>query len=315
MLRFKTCWIALGIAGFFVACGGSVVESGQNGDTGGSAGVGGSAGSGGSGKGGAAHGGSGPGGSAGMVGPGGSSPAGGSAGSPPDAGPDAQPVCYQTDDEFRLDVALYDGTSFGCPGNVTNGVFEIDGQVLSSDSSSLLLDSCPPNADCMPMASKFNFNAPGLLLSVPQGAFVKIRLMVAHPWGCTQQIEITSLAEWGGVKNPMGPQKLIYLSAADGVAETVPGSDILVHKQPLGCINNGPDCGGGPADMYTLYFGAIWQSSLGTPVAMGNTAYWPFKGPDADQMLFVRNLRSYSTGMCDDYFNWAWFVTQAVVGN
>jgi hypothetical protein len=87
---------------------------------------------------------------------------------PPMPGPDAMPPCYQTNDTFQLGVSLYDGTSFGCPGNVTNGVFEIDGQVLSSDSSSLLLDSCPPNADCMPMASKFNFTAPGLLLSVPQ---------------------------------------------------------------------------------------------------------------------------------------------------
>lgn len=163
------------------------------------------------------------------------------------------------------------------------------------------------------MESKFNFNAPDLLLDIPQGAFVNIRLKVDHPWGCTQQIEITNLAEWGGVANPYGKQKLIYLSAADGIAETVTGSDLLVHKQALGCINNGSDCGGGPADMYTLYFGAIWMSSLGMPVPMGTTSPWLFNGMDGDQMLTVRNLRSYSSGMCDDYWNWAWYVTQAAM--
>jgi hypothetical protein len=247
------------------------------------------------------------------VGPGGSPP-GGSAGTPvpPDAGPDAPISCVQTHDGFSMKASLYWGAQVSCGAGTTDGVQELTGAVTSSGTNAFELDSCPPNADCMPMLSSFGFDAPGLYAYFPQGALVKVRLSVAQSFGCIQQAEVTNVPAWGGLKNPWSEQKLIYLSASDGIAEAIAGSDLSVFRQPLGCYS-GPSCGGDPADAYVLLFGAIWQSSMGMPVYMGTTGYLPFKGPDGEQYLTVRNLRSFSSGYCDDYWNWAWWVAQGAV--
>ena len=287
---------SLGLIGLFMACGGTVEQGPMQ--TGGNAGAtaGGAAGSAGtSAQGGWA--GSPKGGSSGAGGIPASGSGGGPGGGPPDAGPpDAAPdvptPCVQTVDTFSMKAALYNGQQLGCGAGTTNGVFEMQGIITAPGTNSFELDSCPPNANCMPMLSNFAFDAPGLEAWFPPGVFVSVKVQVNPTWACTEQIEITNLPSWAGVTNPVSTDKLIYLSASDGVAEALPGSDLAVHKQQLGC-SPGPSCGSDPADMYVLYFGAIWQSSLGMPVYMGTTAFWDFKGPGGTQYLQVRNLRSF----------------------
>ena len=40
---------------------------------------------------------------------------------------------------------------------------------------------------------------------------------------------------------------------------------------------------------------------------MGQTATWTISCPDQPPIALVRNLRSYESGMCDDYGNWAFY--------
>ncbi len=44
---------------------------------------------------------------------------------------------------------------------------------------------------------------------------------------------------------------------------------------------------------------------------MGATADWSIPINGGVQSLRVRNLRSFETGACDDYWNWAWWIANA----
>lgn len=163
------------------------------------------------------------------------------------------------------------------------------------------------------MLSTFSIASTSNFAYVPQGAFVKARVLVNQPWGCVQQIEVTNMPSWGGVQNPYGTNETIWLSASDGSASTIPGSILSVSKLPLGCTNGDPPgCGTDPPDMYALAFGAIWQSSIGQPIYMGTQAMFTLSGSKGDQYLLARNLRSYSTGACDDDFNWGFWIVPSM---
>jgi hypothetical protein len=294
------------------ACGGKTIpfENEPPGLTGGS---GGSMSTGGSG------GGSGSGGYGGSV-VGGGGGVGGSGGVLLDAGadaivdaephPDVDVPCGRTYDSFSMRAALYDGRSFDCSGGTDKGPVDLKGQVVESTGNSLTIDSCPPNADCMPMRSTFTFDAPDLYLWIPVGAFVSVALDVEMPWGCEQRVLISSLPSWGGVPNPVWSPSTLF-AASDGVAEPLPGAPFAMEKIGLGCINDpGGGCGGDPPDDYALRFHSTQvPGDPGTVVGMGQVGYWTFTSPAVPESYAIKNLRSYSTGYCDDYWNWSWWVT------
>lgn len=317
MLRRPALLSSLGLVTLIslsVACGGSVIESDPNVEQGGSAGssagaagshqdAGSHAGTGGSGWGGAAGAGTG-----GWAGTGGA----GAGGAPIDAGPDVTPSCVQTHEQFMMKASLHTGQQIGCTVGTTNGVLELQGRVESSSGTSFVIDSCPPNANCGQQLSTFSFDAPNLYAYIPQGALVTVRVQVDQPWGCTQQIEVTNLGTWYGTDNPYSSSNdTIYLSASDGTAQPVSGSKLGVHKSALGCFNPPPpSCGGDPPDMYVLHFAWLYQSSLGAPVYMGQEGYFEIPDGNGMQYLQARNLRSYSSGACDAYWDWSFWVSQ-----
>ncbi len=298
------------------ACGGKTIpfdepyaSTGGTGASGGSGGTGGAAGSGGSGGSGGATGGSA--GVGGMAGSGGVAGTGGSGGAMPDAGPPVS--CGRTHDSFSMRAQLYDGRTFSCSGGTDFGFAQLQGQVVEMNGNALTIDSCPPNADCIQMRSTFTFDAPGLYLWIPTGAFVDVSLQVDQPWGCEQRILIADLPSWGGLPNPVPTGATVHLAAADGIADTLPGAPFTIQKLPLGCVNDpSGGCGGDPPDDYALHFASTTTpGDPGITVGMGQYATWSVPSASGvNEYWAVRNLRSYSSGYCDDYFNWSWWLTQ-----
>ncbi len=288
---------ALALAG----CGGSVTGLDGAAGSGGSA-TGGSGGSATGGSGGSATGGSG--GSA-TGGSGGST--GGSGGSAGAGG--APAACAQTHDSIGFQVETYDGSALGCGVKGGTGTRSITGVVMDSKPDMFSLDSCPPNADCIaPMQTTIRLvEAPaGFAMSVPAGAFVKVDYEVQQPWGCEQRILVKNVPSWGGMPNPISPDPALWLAASDGSVEPLDGAGFKVQKKALGCPGSSPGCGGDPADSYLLVFNA---GSGSKPVAMGHSITMMHHGAGFDEQWTARNLRSYISGACDDYWNWAWVIS------
>jgi hypothetical protein len=73
----------------------------------------------------------------------------------------------------------------------------------------------------------------------------------------------------------------------------------------LGCVKDaGVSCGPplDAIDSYVFRFSASGGTTLTVP--MGQTLPWTVNG----QNLLVRNHRSYESGFCDDYWNWAYTI-------
>jgi hypothetical protein len=148
-------------------------------------------------------------------------------------------------------------------------VWEQTGSVVKSEAGAFVIDTCPPNADCMASFTTVTVQASGLSLTLPMGAFVKVKLELAPAWGsCTTRVSIRNVPSWGGVQNPAGTSQMFYLLGVDGV----------------------------PGDPGTVV-GMGQSKVLSTPL----------------QPMLVHDLRSYESGACDDYWNWAWWATPADV--
>lgn len=268
------------VSALLLACGGSV---GQDAGTGGSN----------------------PGGAAGVGGAvGGAAGFGGSTGG--SAGSAGSGTCTRTTDHFSAQIAPAWGEPASCaPGGPAADWTGI-GAVVKSAPTALVIDQCPPNADCMPGLTSIEIAAAGLSLMIPVGAFVEVRHEVAPAWGsCSERMSIRSVKDWGGVPNPVSDGNWIYLLATDGTFQALPDSPFSVSAKALGCGGGGPGCGGDPPDDYALVFN-VGPGDPGTTVHMGETV-----GMSAGSGFFlVRNQRSFQTAYCDDYWNWSWWATQ-----
>ena len=322
MIRKPSYASLVGAALILAGCGGkSMLESapGQGG-SGGDAGTGGTSGSGGgmagtgaiAGFGGSSGGGAGnTGGSAGIAGSGGST--GGAAGvagfsgSPGGSG-GGSAACGKTHDEFHVDGYLYDGSVFGC-WNGQSGTVQIEGSVVSSFPDGFTIDSCAPNMDCAaPMISEFYYYANGLQTYVPVGSFVRVSLSIEMPWGCEQRIVVRNMPSWEGVPNPVGQGQELYLAAADGTLEELPEAPFTIDAIGLGCYPNAPSCGE-PADDFVLEFRSNEDpGAIPLALLMGQQTDWHLAMPGSSQHMSVRNLRSYVSGVCDDYWNWSYWI-------
>jgi hypothetical protein len=320
-MRIKLCAFVLSATTLWGAgCGGSVSmidTAGGGGEAGrgavGTAGTGGSAGSGPDagpvGSGGVAGGSAGAA-SAGTAGTGGEKDAAPEAIGPVEAGPDAFVACGKTHDRFELIATTYDGQTYTCGGQPTaTGLRKLVGEVMKSATNAFTLDSCPPSADCVPMSSQFTFSAPGLAAKIPLGAFVEVQIEVQHPWGCEQRLMVRNLPIWDGLTNPVATGRRLYLAASDGSPHAFDDAPFAIEKRALGCAPDaGPSCGE-TADDYALRFHpADHPEQPGVLVPMGSTWTWQPNLSGEMPAWSIRNLRSYVSGMCDDYWNWAWWV-------
>jgi hypothetical protein len=221
-----------------------------------------------------------------------------------DAGPDVPLTCGRTHETFEMSVSTWQGLTYGCGSGTSTGVVELQGQIAQGDMETFVLDSCPPNADCAPMLSKIHL--PKSYAWIPIGAFVTVQLEVEQPWGCAQRILIRNLPVWGGVPNPNGAEATMIFAGADGTLKTFPESPFSIAAWPLGCYPGAPSCGGEAPDDYALRFNEDQSPGNAVTVAMGSATPWFLSN---GSYWYVQNLRSYSTGACDDYWNWSYRIT------
>ena len=224
-----------------------------------------------------------------------------------DAGVDADGgySCGRTNERFEMLVEHFDGRVFGCNAGKDKGNVQLEGQIVQVTGDGFMLDSCPPNADCIPMLSRFSM--PGSYPFLPMGSYVTVYFEVQQPWGCYQRILINSLPVWGGEPNPNGGGKDMIFAAADGTIETFPASPFSIDKFGLNCMPGEPSCGGITPDDYVLKFTELATGNH-VEVPMGETASWTWTSQQPGYWG-VQNLRSYESGYCDDSWNWAYRIT------
>jgi hypothetical protein len=113
-------------------------------------------------------------------------------------------------------------------------------------------------------------------------------------------LTIRSVAQWGGMKNPVDGEKT-YLVASDGRYGSAHPFNVDLVK--TNCFS-GKSCGSLDVDWYRLRFIAIGGGPP-TELAMGQTGtFWA-----GGQTFNARNLRSFYEGMCDAYWDFAWWAT------
>jgi hypothetical protein len=173
------------------------------------------------------------------------------------------------------------------------------GQVVKTTKNTFVLDTCPPNADCMASFMTVSVAAKGLELWVPMNAFVEVEHVLQGAWGfCTSRSSVRNVPSWGGMKNTVSGSTQVYFAGTEGQLQHS-GAPFAVKSVPLGC-GGGPSCGQ-PADDYALSFN-VGPGAPGKLVKMGTQTTLMTPMP-----MTVRNLRSFVSGMCDDYWDWAWW--------
>lgn len=113
----------------------------------------------------------------------------------------------------------------------------------------------------------------------------------------------------GEVPRPPAGARL-YLALGEG-STNVLYEGVAVHRIRTGCgvPGGGASCGPTVPDLYQLQF--VHAQRVGPTVPMGAAADWTIPITSGAQNLRVRNLRSFETGACDDYWNWAWWIANA----
>lgn len=215
--------------------------------------------------------------------------------------------CDMTTDSAKIDVTPTDPLPDGGPAPHGESLSaEFDGSVTALTRTGFTIDTCPPNADCTASLRTVTIDAPGLDLTtlLPVGAFAHVQFALSCSWGCTKDIVVTSLPSWGGLTNPAPAGSGIYVAANDG-GQLLTDAPFKASRVKLDCPSTFiGGCGDpGEAGLYAFEFG--FPNSNAEIVTMGSTKTIAV-GTGA---VTVRNLRSYETGDCDDYWNWAYWVT------
>lgn len=114
-------------------------------------------------------------------------------------------------------------------GDVLERSFE--GEVVETSAGQVVVDTCPPNADCAGTLVKLDVSlAKGAFdAEIPLHTFVSVHLVsrvVGYPTGGqapyrTLLLEIDNLPAWAGVTNPTEPGTAVWMIASDeGVSQT-----------------------------------------------------------------------------------------------
>jgi hypothetical protein len=207
-------------------------------------------------------------------------------------------------DTFDMLLATpFDG-SFGCSlfFESETGTYQLQGRVVESTPDGVVVDTCPPNADCEASLNRLSYGALELVNPVPAEAFVEVTVRVDIPMGCSHELMVRNLPSWGGEDNPVYRGDVVWLAGADGIPQAPPGAPFNVTAIPTGCYPNEWE------DDHVLQLDTP-LSSESRVLAMGQESVWVWdSGVDATYQT-VRNLRSFETGAVDDYWNWGYWMT------
>ena len=213
------------------------------------------------------------------------------------------PLCTRTNDGLSLSVNTWDGLTLGCGSGIaeTQGTFEYEGALSYDGNGQITLDSCPPNADCLPQISTVRFEAKGLQPYLPSGPYVKLIVTTNQPMGCEHTFFVLNLPEWGGVPNPVTIERMMWLAGVDGTLDLPQGLPYYAETKLAGCVS------ADPTQDHFLRFISNDDPGKWVDVAMGSTGVM-------DQGLggtwIIGNLRSYHAKAPSDYWKWAYWIAQ-----
>lgn len=214
------------------------------------------------------------------------------------------PVCIETHESFKATLEEPDGSVIGCyvTGQTLPLELTMQAAVVEAQGSTIVLDTCGPTADCSgPIIHRLVIDSPNFYTYIPAGAFVELRMDLEPAWiGCIHRVTLTNLPSWGGVPNPV-PEKRVWLAGSEGYQGSMDGAPFTAEAVPLGCTYPNADCA--QHEDYEWLF-TTPSSPEGVHVPMGQTMIWS----DSSASYQVRNLRSFSSGNCDDYWNWAFWL-------
>jgi len=238
--------------------------------------------------------------------------------------------CGRTDLRATITVNAPDGTTLSCNTALADGSFASPpprtwiGRVTGSDAHSILVSVCAPgagnddagaadadggdagavDAGCVPSVLRIDAVAPGLDLTRFPLVWVRVKATVSLFRACQQSLEITTDDPLDG-STPSVPAGQLLLAVVDGKGIAFDDSPYQVVHVPLGCAP-GPTCNGSAtdADNYAFDFSRPGDTAVPARVYMGETVTWKTAAAD----FTVQNLRSFQTGDCDDYWNWAYTI-------
>lgn len=220
--------------------------------------------------------------------------------------------CSEPNAALTLGLVTADGTTYGCGFDFGKGDGDIvlQGQVHGIAADTVVLDTCPPGANCAPTLATLSLKADSFALGLPEGAFVELRMHVETPMGCGAKILITNLATWEGAANPVSPLPQVLLAASDGLESTFPEAPFAMDT--VSVCTMGP--AGGAEAFAFRFFAAGEAPGSGITVPQGGSVIWspPF---EQQSPLMIRNLRSFESGFTDDYWNWAYLMVPAQLGD
>jgi hypothetical protein len=171
---------------------------------------------------------------------------------------------------------------------------------VGGDATSLTVEVCAA-AGCALDTLRVEARAPGLDLSRFPRVWVRVRAAVTWFRQCQQTLEITTADPTDGSTSP-APAGQLLLAVVDG-GEAFAGAPYVVERVPLGCSSERA-CGIPAPDDYAFDFKSATAADSPLRVYMGETATWTSGG----KPFTVRNLRSFQTADCDDYWNWAYTI-------
>lgn len=229
---------------------------------------------------------------------------------------------------FAITVAVPDGSTHSCRAGYTvdggrsasgwpspvGG--EISGWVTESQATAFSLDTCATANGCNPNVYRFAIDAADLTLALPLGRQVTVTWQLSFFMGCAQGLVVYD-GPAPAVDSTASPP--IWLAGADANLDPPSIVPFSVSRRALSCNPNAGDrhpCGAGfpaPDDYALVFTPASGKSSLS--VAMGKTGTLAVTvAPGVTQHLRIRNLRSFQSDRCDDYWNWGWWALGDSVG-
>jgi hypothetical protein len=208
---------------------------------------------------------------------------------------------------YRADITI--------TGQVTNFGLAGDG---GAPARHLEVQTCAPNGSCaseiVPIEIETTTAVPDIPIGV--GSIVSVGYHLGVDYGCAQLLTIDNVSNWGGLTNTVRSQPGHLLVASDGTPPPndgdppqrfASGPSVYVARVPKHCPDTGVGCGWILADNYDLrFFQDPTQPGAGIVVHAGDSpAMWDAAG----ERVFLVDLRSYQTTICDDYKNWAFWLT------
>ena len=205
-------------------------------------------------------------------------------------------VSVQVADDRTLNCASIsaDGDMFGAPPTVFRG------KIVSAEADTVVLDLCEVSQPCIPNGLRIVVDAPGSICGRCPTSWAKSAASAGQLPGLSPGARVHDCRPLRWLPLVEAPGQLL-LAVSDG-REPITGAPYEMKRVRLGCSSE-QGCGAVAPDEYFFEVSAS-VSAPPSVVYMGQTLDWQGVG----RRFAVRNLRSFQSTACDDYWNFAYYI-------